>query len=88
MAIRATEGVGPNFKRGGIAMRRTKEWWSNKSPEQRHIIVSYERLKNVHYGYGGGGYLPDDTTECGVCGQPCLSSPCEYCCRIYNQAIA
>ena len=60
--------------------------WASKTPEQRSFIVQYERGKNINYGYGGGGYLPEDCVECGVCGYPSLSSPCYMCVEKYLKA--
>ena len=67
-------------------MRRNKEWWSKFSLRDRAFIVQYERGRNIHYGHSD--YLPDDCTECGVCEQPCMSSPCDYCSREYNRILA
>ena len=40
------------------------------------------RLQMSHSGeaYGGGGYLPEDCSECGACGEPILGTGwCERC---------
>jgi hypothetical protein len=66
-------------------MRRTKEWWARKTQEERSYIVYYERNQNKHYGYGG--MIPDDCTECSICGTPCLSSPCNSCFHKYEQTM-
>jgi hypothetical protein len=70
-----------------MIMKRTKSWGDKFTPQDRSFIIRFERGSNIHYGYGGGGYLPDDTTECGVCGSPCLSSPCSYCYDQYNRIL-
>ncbi len=55
--------------------------------ENMQRLTKYERSHfmwlQMHQGgtgYGGGGYLPDDCSECGACGQPILGtgwcSPC------------
>jgi len=47
-------------------MRRTKEWWSKFTPDERSTIWWYEKYQGKSVGYGGGGYLPYDATECTV----------------------
>ena len=49
-------------------MRRTKEWWARLNKEERSTLVYFERHQYEYY--GGGGYLPDDCSECSGCGQP------------------
>ena len=68
-------------------MKRDKTWWGRRTQEQRSFIVSYERFQNRFYRYGGSGYLPDDITECGVCGYPCSSSPCVQCIKQYEKCL-
>jgi hypothetical protein len=59
-------------------MRRTKEWWATLDKEERSHLVYIERRMNGFTGYGG--YLPDDCSECPVCGQPVFGSGmCSYC---------
>ncbi len=44
--------------------------WNNLNKEERSI---YMRIQMSHgTGYGGGGYLPDDCSDCGACGEPML----------------
>jgi len=66
-------------------MRRTKEWWARLNPHERAYLVYFERYQ----GKGGrSAYLPDDCSECGVCGCPTLgSSPCEDCSDRYDKLI-
>jgi len=66
-------------------MRRNKEWWTRLTPEERSELVLMER-----YQYKGGrsSYLPDDCSECGICGEPTLgSSPCRWCCNRMDELI-
>jgi len=66
-------------------MRRTKEWWARLTPEDRSIIVYFERHQNEG---GRSDYLPDDCSDCGVCGNPCLGiGPCQSCSNEYMKAI-
>ena len=58
---------------------RSKRNWNNLTKEER---ATYMRLQMAHGGggYGGGGYLPDDCSECPSCEQPTLGSGlCTYC---------
>lgn len=44
--------------------------WSRLSREER---AEYMRIQMAKPGsYGAGGYMPDDCSECGACGQPML----------------
>ena len=58
-------------------MRRTKEWWAALTKEERSWLV-YAELNDKS---SRSGYLPDDCSECGVCGQPQLGGGgmCRYC---------
>jgi len=61
-------------------MKRTKEWWARLTKDERGYLVYLEKANNQYGGYGGGGYLPDDCSECTACGQPMLGSGlCTYC---------
>jgi hypothetical protein len=53
-------------------MKRTKEWWERLTKAERSELYWLERAGSS--GYGGGGYLPDDCSECGYCSQPFLGS--------------
>jgi len=69
-------------------MRRTKQWWKKFSKAERSYIVYFEKQKNKFHSYGGGGYLPDDSSECPVCGNPMLGSgTCKYCYDKYDSII-
>lgn len=59
-------------------MRRSKTWWAMLTKHERRRLVELEHSSSGPY--GGGGYLPDDCTECQGCGQPQLGSGlCRYC---------
>lgn len=61
-------------------MRRTKEWWAALEKWERVWLVHAERWQHKYGGYGVGGYLPDDCSECSICGQAQLGSgACAYC---------
>lgn len=67
-------------------MRRTSAFWAVLLPEERSFLVAFERSKPGNY--GGGGYLPEDCSECGLCGQPFLGcGHCSACLRQYNQIL-
>ena len=51
-------------------MRRTKEWWQTLTKYERRRLVKLEHSSSGPY--GGGGYLPDDCSECNGCEQPQL----------------
>ena len=50
-------------------MKRTKEWWSRLTKDERSELYWLERSQ---YSGGGSAYIPDDCTECGRCGTPHL----------------
>jgi len=53
--------------------------WNNLTKEER---TEYMQLQmSPSHGSSGGGYLPDDCSECGACGQPCLRDVgwCSHC---------
>jgi hypothetical protein len=69
-----------------FSMKRTKEWWSKFSSEDKWFIWHFEREQN-NYGHMGG-YLPDDCSECVVCGDPMFSSGvCTHCLNRYTKLI-
>ena len=51
-------------------MKRTKRWWTCLTKEERSRLVYLEHAENQSGSYGGGGYLPDDCSECGSCSNP------------------
>jgi len=58
--------------------------WANLTKEER---AEYMRLQMSHSGnsYGGGGYLPDDCSDCGSCGEPMLGTGrCPSCSSRYR----
>jgi len=58
--------------------KRTAEWWARLTKGERAELVWLERATGS--GYGGGGYLPDDCSECGACGDAMLGSGlCPHC---------
>ena len=68
-------------------MRRTKKWWHCLNRWERQRLVVLERSSSGPY--GGGGYLPDDCTECQGCGQPQLGSGlCIFCGKELQTLIA
>jgi len=67
-------------------VKRTKQWWSALSKAERSYLVYAERFQNSYSGMGG--YLPDDCSECRVCGDPMLGSgTCTYCINKISKLI-
>lgn len=67
-------------------MRRNKAWWSKYTREERWKICNFERNHHKHTHFGG--YLPDDCTECAVCGNACFGgSPCTHCLNEYDRLM-
>lgn len=67
-------------------MRRTRGWWARLEEHERAYIVYFER--NQGKGSGYGGYLPDDCSECSICGGAMLGSgECMPCVDRYLEAI-
>jgi len=67
-------------------MRRTKEFWARLTKEERSYLVYIEKNKN-NYNWMGG-YLPDDCSECVVCGLPMLGSGmCHHCYEDYVSLV-
>jgi len=52
-------------------MKRTKEWWSRLTKEERSELWWLE--KGDRYS-GRSAYIADDCSECGHCGTPHLGS--------------
>lgn len=68
-------------------MRRSSEWWHRLDKYERRRLVELERSGSGPY--GGGGYLPEDCTECQGCGQPQLGAGlCRHCRREIDRLIA
>ena len=65
-------------------MRRTKEWWGALTRGERIWLVYAERHNRSYR----SPYIPDDCTECGVCGTPQAGGGgmCMYCLK-KRQAI-
>lgn len=69
-------------------MRRTREFWARLEPDERSLLVLMDRSRP--YGsMGGGGYLPDDCSECTFCGQPMFGGGrwCSYCGNRYDAIV-
>ena len=55
---------------------RDKEFWANLSPDERSEFMYIQTSPS---GTSYGGYLPDDCSECGVCGDAILGHGwCDY----------
>ena len=68
-------------------MKRTKKWWKKLNKQERSYIVFFDK-SNKSCGNYGGGYLPDDCSECNVCGRPILGSgTCQFCYKEYEKII-
>lgn len=67
-------------------MRRTKAWWAKLTSEERAYVCYFERHRNeiIH----NDGYLPDDCSECPICGSPELGGGvCTWCQNTYDRLI-
>lgn len=64
-------------------MKRTKEFWKRLTKDERCELVYIERHQYEYI--GNKGYLPDDCSECPVCGEPHLGSG--LCSRCNNRII-
>ena len=65
---------------------RDKAWWAQRTIQERWIIWNYERTANKS---SRSAYLPEDCSECGACGLPCLGyGPCGRCINKYESALA
>ncbi len=53
-------------------MKYTKEGWGRLNPSERTWLVFYNKHCNEYN--CAGGYLPDDSSECVICGDPMLGS--------------
>ena len=57
----------------------TKENFARLTAEERGELMQLQMSRGGGV-YGGGGYLPEDCSECGACGEPMLGSGwCEHC---------
>jgi hypothetical protein len=63
----------------------TKQQWARLTKDERGELMRLQMSKHST-GYGGGGYLPDDCSECGACGEPILGLG--WCSRCYNRFAA
>ena len=63
--------------------RYSKKWWRGLNKDERRVLVGIMTARIVSY--GGGGYLPDDCSECGACGEPMLGMGlCLLCYKRYS----
>ena len=66
---------------------RDKTFWRNLTKWERSELMALQTSRHTS-GYGGGGYLPDDCSECGACGQPILGSGwCSACYKRYDALV-
>jgi hypothetical protein len=67
---------------------RNKGFWRRLKKWERARLMQLQMSKSGSY--GGGGYLPDDCSECGACGQPMFGSGgmCHACYREYEALMA
>ena len=62
--------------------RYNKRWWRALTKDERRKLVQIMTSRRGRY--GSGGYLPDDSSECGSCGEPMLGTGlCRSCYRVY-----
>lgn len=70
--------IGRSVWGGGEGMKRTKEWWSRLTREERSRLVMLERASNQTM--LPSGYCPDDCGECPACSSPAPGDGlCNYC---------
>ena len=63
----------------------TSEQWARLTKDERRELMELQ-MSRSHTGYGGGGYLPDDCSECGACGEPVLGSGwCSHCYKRFKE---
>ena len=55
-------------------MKYTKEVWAKLKEQERSWLAYYHKHCNDWLGIVGSCYLPDDCSECSVCGEPQLGS--------------
>lgn len=67
---------------------RDKGFWRRLTKSERVRLMQLQMSKSGG-GYGGGGYLPDDCSECGACGEPMLGVGwCGACDREWAALVA
>lgn len=68
----------PGERMSATKGRYSKRWWRGLTKDERRTLV---RLMIAPSGsLGGGGYLPDDCSDCGGCGMPTLGTGlCDRC---------
>lgn len=59
--------------------RRTREWWSRLSPEERSELVGLERLVARPGAGASDAYLPEGYGECARCDYPASWTLCDRC---------
>jgi hypothetical protein len=66
----------------------TKECFARLEPQERGYLMHLQMSQG--YGpYGAGGYLPEDCSECGACGEPILGVGwCGTCSADYERLVA
>ena len=71
-----------------LAMR-DKGFWRRLNKGER-IRLMYLQMNSRSGGLSGGGYLPDDCSECGGCSQPMVGygGLCSDCYRDYERLVA
>ena len=62
-----------------------KLYWTNLTKKERSRYMYLQTAPSNSY--GGGGYLPDDCSECGACSQPTLGSGLCHNCYTEWQAL-
>ncbi len=69
---------------------RDKGFWRRLTKGERAYLMHLHMNQGRGSGYGGGGYLPDDCSECGACGQPMLGAGglCSHCWKDYERLTA
>ena len=66
---------------------RDKAFWRNLTKWERGELMMLQ-TSHSSSSYGGGGYLPDDCSECGSCGQPILGTGwCSACYARYEELM-
>ena len=66
-------------------MKRDKNWWSKFTPQEKSVIVYYERHSQENWGHGG--YYPDDMRACAICGNPSMGTTCQECDKQYYDIL-
>ncbi len=61
-------------------MRWTKEHWARLEKWERAKLMDLLKSDKEYGSLGGGGYLPDDCSECKCCGEAMLGTGlCSWC---------